>query len=197
MKSIVRLGDKTPQESTRTFAMMERTVEIEHKLGGDPTLLDLIKGTDLRRTVITCVMYASQNFAGNLIANQATFFFQRRLPQPSSTCTLLISSGEAGIPGERAFELNLINSCIGFVANAVAWLLTSWFGRRSIYLWLVSSIRCTRFVTNTMAGAQSSTSPSLSCLGFAPQSSRTTPPTMLRQSSVLSFPQSTLVPSVL
>jgi hypothetical protein len=25
-------------------------------------------------------MYASQNFAGNLIANQATFFFERKYP---------------------------------------------------------------------------------------------------------------------
>ena len=59
--------------------MMERTVEIEKKLGGAPSLLDLWKGTDLRRTIITCLMYASQNFAGNLIANQATFFFERKL----------------------------------------------------------------------------------------------------------------------
>lgn len=57
--------------------MIERTVRIEAELGGTPTLLDLVKGTDLRRTVITCLMYASQNFAGNLIANQATFFFER------------------------------------------------------------------------------------------------------------------------
>lgn len=57
--------------------MMERTVEIEAQIGGSPTLLDLLKGTDLRRTIITCLMYASQNFAGNLIANQATYFFER------------------------------------------------------------------------------------------------------------------------
>jgi SP family general alpha glucoside:H+ symporter-like MFS transporter len=57
--------------------MMERTVEIEAQKGGTPTLLHLLKGTDLRRTIITCLMYASQNFAGNLIANQATFFFER------------------------------------------------------------------------------------------------------------------------
>lgn len=58
--------------------MIERTVEIEAKLGGSPSLLDLFKGTDFRRTFITCFMYASQNFAGNLIANQATFFFERK-----------------------------------------------------------------------------------------------------------------------
>lgn len=59
--------------------MIERTVEIEAQLGGSPSLLDLFKGTDLRRTIIICLIYASQNFAGNLIANQATFFFERRL----------------------------------------------------------------------------------------------------------------------
>jgi SP family general alpha glucoside:H+ symporter-like MFS transporter len=57
--------------------MIERTVEIEAQVGGQPTLLDLLKGTDLRRTIITCMMYTSQNFAGNLIANQATYFFER------------------------------------------------------------------------------------------------------------------------
>lgn len=75
-----RLGSKkTEQEAQETLAVIERTVEIEAKMGGSPTLLDLFKGTDLRRTVITCLMYASQNFAGNLIANQATYFFERKL----------------------------------------------------------------------------------------------------------------------
>jgi len=63
-------------------------------------------------------MYASQNFAGNLIANQATYFFE-----------------QAGISPNRAFQLNLINSCLQFVANACSWFLTAWFGRRTIYLW--------------------------------------------------------------
>jgi hypothetical protein len=62
--------------------MIERTVQIEAQMGGTPTLLDLLKGTDLRRTIITCLVYASQNFAGNLIANQATFFFERKYQNP-------------------------------------------------------------------------------------------------------------------
>jgi SP family general alpha glucoside:H+ symporter-like MFS transporter len=57
--------------------MIERTVEIEAQMGGNPSILDLFKGIDRRRTLITCFAYASQNFAGNLIANQATFFFER------------------------------------------------------------------------------------------------------------------------
>jgi SP family general alpha glucoside:H+ symporter-like MFS transporter len=78
LKSIKRLGDKSPEQAEQTLAMIERTVTIEREMGGEPTLLDLFKGTDLRRTLITCGMYASQNLAGNLIANQATFFFERK-----------------------------------------------------------------------------------------------------------------------
>jgi len=78
LKAIKRLGSKTTDDAQKSLAMMERTVEIEKKIGGTPSLMDLFKGTDLRRTIITCLMYASQNFAGNLIANQATFFFERK-----------------------------------------------------------------------------------------------------------------------
>jgi SP family general alpha glucoside:H+ symporter-like MFS transporter len=41
---------------------------------------------------------------------------------------------EAGISSNRAFQLNLINSCLQFIANALSWGLTAWFGRRTIYL---------------------------------------------------------------
>lgn len=77
LRSIERLGSGSKSHAQQTYAMMERTVEIEAQIGGSPSLLDLFKGTDFRRTIITCLMYASQNFAGNLIANQATFFFER------------------------------------------------------------------------------------------------------------------------
>jgi SP family general alpha glucoside:H+ symporter-like MFS transporter len=29
----------------------------------------------------------------------------------------------------------VINSCLAFIANALSWPLTAWFGRRTIYLW--------------------------------------------------------------
>jgi SP family general alpha glucoside:H+ symporter-like MFS transporter len=77
LRSIKRLGYNTQQCANEAFSMIERTIEIEAHIGGTASLLDLWKGTDLRRTVITCLVYASQNFAGNLIANQATFFFER------------------------------------------------------------------------------------------------------------------------
>jgi SP family general alpha glucoside:H+ symporter-like MFS transporter len=79
LRSIERLGDGNTETAQQSLAMIERTVKIEASLGGSPSLLELFKGTDLRRTIITCLIYASQNFAGNLVANQATFFFEREL----------------------------------------------------------------------------------------------------------------------
>lgn len=34
-----------------------------------------------------------------------------------------------------SFQLSLINSCLGLVANICSWFITGWFGRRTIYLW--------------------------------------------------------------
>ncbi|GLA60123.1 hypothetical protein AtubIFM54640_011554 [Aspergillus tubingensis] len=118
LKSIKRLGAKTEEQAHQSLAMIERTVKIEEETGGNPTLLDLWKGTDRRRTIITCLIYASQNFAGNLIANQATYFFE-----------------QAGISADKSFQLNLITTCLQFVANAVSWVLTSWFRRRTVFLY--------------------------------------------------------------
>lgn len=95
MRSIERLGSKSHENTQQTLAMMERTVEIELQKGGSPTLLDLFKGTDLRRTIITCLVYASQNFAGNLIANQATFFFEREYPFPPVTCKTTVNAADS------------------------------------------------------------------------------------------------------
>lgn len=80
LRSVERLNGTSKQAPREVFAMIERTVEIEAQMGGTPTLLDLFRGTDLRRTLIICFIYASQNFAGNLIANQAVFFFERKRP---------------------------------------------------------------------------------------------------------------------
>ena len=149
---------------------MERTVEIEAQMGGAPTLLDLIKGTDLRRTIITCLMYASQNFAGNLIANQATFFFEReQLPSDRFQAWMMTDSrAEAGISTNKSFQLNLINSCLQFVANACSWFLTAWFGRRTIYLWGTATNVVLLFVLGICASVPTSqaTNYAQACLGI-------------------------------
>lgn len=75
-RSIERLGRKSRVNASEGVAMMRRVIERESDVS--PNLIELFKGTDLRRTAIVCGIYAAQNLAGNLIANQAVFFFQRK-----------------------------------------------------------------------------------------------------------------------
>ena len=74
--------------------MMRRVIENE-KTGGTPGYLELFRGSDLRRTLIVCGVYAAQNLTGNLIANQAVYFFR-----------------QAGISVETAFVLGLVTSAL-------------------------------------------------------------------------------------
>jgi SP family general alpha glucoside:H+ symporter-like MFS transporter len=57
--------------------MMVRTIEIEGAETAHVSYKELWRGSDLRRTLICCFIYAAQNWAGNLIGNQAVFFFER------------------------------------------------------------------------------------------------------------------------
>ena len=77
-KAVGRLGNKTLlQANQESVAMMRRTIDLE-KDTSDPSLLELFKGVDLYRTAIVCGVYAAQNLTGNLIANQAVYFFKRK-----------------------------------------------------------------------------------------------------------------------
>lgn len=95
-KSVARLGNKAlgPDHHRNAVAMMRRTIELE-KDTSDPSLLELFKGRDLYRTAIVCGVYAAQNLTGNLIANQAVFFFRREsiLLPPWSRSMLMYHRG--------------------------------------------------------------------------------------------------------
>ncbi|KAM7192039.1 alpha-glucosides permease MPH3 [Naviculisporaceae sp. PSN 640] len=117
-KSVRRLGSSrvttNPEESV---AMMRRTIDLE-KTDKEPSLVELFRGTDLYRTLIVCGVYAAQNLTGNLIANQAVYFFR-----------------QAGIDSQLAFALGLITSALQTVFVMLSWILTTYLGRRTIYVW--------------------------------------------------------------
>ncbi|KAF7332646.1 MFS transporter, SP family, general alpha glucoside:H+ symporter [Mycena kentingensis (nom. inval.)] len=115
--SIKRLGAKTEEKAQDSLAMMRRVVELEQQ-DKAPSYLDCFRGTDLRRTLIVCGVYAAQNLTGNLIANQAVFFFE-----------------QAGMDNKTAFGLGLITSALQMIFVMLSWILTTYFGRRPIYLW--------------------------------------------------------------
>lgn len=74
---------------------------------------------------------------------------------------------EAGIGSDKAFQLNLINSCLQFVANALSWPLTAWFGRRTIYLWGTATNVTFLFILGICASIPQSTATNYAqaCLG--------------------------------
>ncbi|KAH6665293.1 putative sugar transporter [Plectosphaerella plurivora] len=118
VKSVGRLGSKlSPEQCNDSVAMMRRTVELE-KNNKEPNLIELWKGTDRYRTLIVCGVYAAQNLTGNLIANQAVFFFQK-----------------AGMSDKMAFALGLITSGLQVVMVMLSWILTTYLGRRTIYVY--------------------------------------------------------------
>ena len=75
--SVERLGRKSRLNSSETVDMMRRVIELETSVK-EPSHIELFKGTDLYRTLIVCGVYLAQNLTGNLIANQAVYFFERK-----------------------------------------------------------------------------------------------------------------------
>ncbi|KAK4213168.1 alpha-glucosides permease MPH3 [Rhypophila decipiens] len=117
-KSVRRLGSaKVTTNPEESVAMMRRTIDLE-KTDKEPSLVELFRGTDLYRTLIVCGVYAAQNLTGNLIANQAVYFFR-----------------QAGIDSQLAFALGLITSALQTVFVMLSWILTTYLGRRTIYVW--------------------------------------------------------------
>ena len=74
-KSVERLGRRSLLQSEEVVAMIKRTIDLEASQTS-PNYIELFKGSDLRRTLIVSGVYAAQNLTGNLIANQAVYFFQ-------------------------------------------------------------------------------------------------------------------------
>lgn len=74
---IERLRGGNQRPASDVVAEMVRTNEIECAETEGATFIECFKGTEFRRTAIACLMFAYQNFTGNQIGNQATYFFQR------------------------------------------------------------------------------------------------------------------------
>ncbi|UKZ81472.1 hypothetical protein TrVFT333_009244 [Trichoderma virens FT-333] len=115
--AVGRLGRKSRLNAGETVAMMRRVVELEATAKA-PSYVELFKGTDLYRTLIVCGVYAAQNLTGNLIANQAVYFFE-----------------QAGMSNKTAFAMGLITSALQMIFVMLSWILTTYLGRRTIYLW--------------------------------------------------------------
>lgn len=99
------------------LAMMIRTNELEQADAQGTSYIDCFKGSDLRRTEVSCMAWSIQQFCGSPFAAQAIYFFT-----------------VAGISTSTSFSLGIGTYALGVVGTFLSWILMTYFGRRSIYL---------------------------------------------------------------
>lgn len=98
--------------------MMRHTNELEKELTEGATYLDCFKGVNLRRTEIVCMLFVSQNFAGNTFSNYSTYFFE-----------------QAGLTGEIPYDFAMGQYGLNTVGAFVVWTFMAWgVGRRTLFL---------------------------------------------------------------
>ncbi|KAG0647804.1 Maltose transport MAL31 [Hyphodiscus hymeniophilus] len=118
-KALLRLTSRNDPDfnADETVAMMVYTNEIEKESNTGTTYWDCFKGVSLRRTEITCVVFAIQNLSGAAFMNYSTYFFV-----------------QAGLSTTNAFNLAMIQYALGAVGTICSWFLMLYFGRRTIYI---------------------------------------------------------------
>lgn len=102
---------------TEIIAMMHHTNEMEKEISAGMSYLDCFRGSDLRRTEISCITWAVQNLCGSGLMAYSTYFYQA-----------------AGLPNDQSFNMSLAQYSIGFFGTLLSWILMSHFGRRRLYV---------------------------------------------------------------
>jgi SP family general alpha glucoside:H+ symporter-like MFS transporter len=118
-KSLLRLttGDMRSKVDT-VVSMMIVTTEHSRELSAGASWVDCFKGTNLRRTEITCLTWAAQALCGAAFMSYSTYFFQ-----------------QAGLKSVHSFNMTIGQYGLGFVGTVLSWWLMKYFGRRTLYVW--------------------------------------------------------------
>jgi SP family general alpha glucoside:H+ symporter-like MFS transporter len=78
LESLKRLQKKSaPIDPKQTLASIVHTNNLEVELSTGTSYWDCFKGTELRRTEISCMVFAGQVLSGGNFAYNSTYFFQQ------------------------------------------------------------------------------------------------------------------------
>ncbi|RJE24537.1 Maltose permease [Aspergillus sclerotialis] len=98
---------------------IKETLRLEESTNVKMSVIDCFRGTNLRRTMISCQVFNLQALCGNILfINYAVYFFKT-----------------AGLNASDAFSMNIGLTCMGFVGTIISYVIISYVGRRTIYLW--------------------------------------------------------------
>ena len=101
----------------QTVAMMVHTNEIEKSFQGGTSYFDCFRGSNLRRTEITILVWVTQALCGGPLIGYAAYFFE-----------------QAGFNTNNSFELSVGMFALAIFGNVICWILMQYCGRRTLYL---------------------------------------------------------------
>lgn len=110
--------ENTNYDIDKNIAMMIHTNEQEKAMSAGAHFWDMFRGTDLRRTETTVMVWVIQISCGVWFGGNVLYFLE-----------------QAGFDKEEAFNFNLGHSAIGLFGTICAWWALQRVGRRALYLW--------------------------------------------------------------
>ncbi|KAJ5439485.1 uncharacterized protein N7458_010483 [Penicillium daleae] len=129
LKSLRRLSKPHPNINLQeTLAMMVKTNILEAQLDIGTTYADCWKGVNRRRMEICVMLFVIQNFSGNPVGF-ATYLFE-----------------QTGLNSKQAFDIGVGLNGVGFVGTLMSAIPLIYFGRRSCYLFSITSIVSILFI---------------------------------------------------
>lgn len=136
--SLERLCQKTDSRiNTReTLAMMIKTDILEHEIEIGTTYADCWKGDNRRRMEICILLFVIQNFSGNPVGI-ATYLFE-----------------QIGLSSLHAFDMGVGLNGMGFVGTLCSAIPLIYFGRRSCYIFGLSSVVTILYIVAFMSLAK-------------------------------------------
>ena len=138
-RSIQRLSvNLTPEEIRNSVAMMIHTDRLEKAMRTESSYWDCFRSTNLRWSEIACMALCAQSFSGEVFAYSPTYF--------------LI---QAGLNSSDAYKMNFGGTAIAFVCTCISWLLMSYLGRRTLFIWVLSTMTCVLLVIGVLSYPQS------------------------------------------
>ncbi|ORX37158.1 general substrate transporter [Kockovaella imperatae] len=133
-KVVIRLGVAEGISPSDRVAEMLRTVEIERSQTEGASYIDCFKGSDLRRTLLGCMIFIFQNYTGYTLAGNIVYFME-----------------QAGFPSSSAFAMGLGTVGIQLCTVTLCAFLMAYFGRRTLYLWGLGFTLCCLLITGIVA----------------------------------------------
>ncbi|RLL93716.1 hypothetical protein CFD26_103045 [Aspergillus turcosus] len=100
-----------------TVSMIVYTNALEKQVETGTSYVDCFRGCDLRRTEISCLVWAAQSLCGGGLMGYSTVFYRR-----------------AGLAVSQSFTMSLVQYALGVMGTLISWILMTYLGRRTLYV---------------------------------------------------------------